>query len=91
VVSKRSCAAAAKSGSTTANSIRTAGRKMDYRVGAKNVRENVLDTKTKARKSICDLKIVIGSPMASSRNIAASVKDGKTRISFTRITERRTA
>ena len=57
---------------------------MDYHVGVKNVRENVLDTKTKAQKSIYDLKTVIGPSRGSKRSFAVNAANGRTRVSFTR-------
>jgi hypothetical protein len=46
------------------------------------VRENVLDTKTKAQKSIFDLKIVIGSSTGSKKSCVVSVESGELRVSF---------
>jgi hypothetical protein len=64
---------------------------MGYHCGAKNVGGSVTSGLGKLGEGTSDMKIVIESLKESSRSIAASAKDGKTRLGFTRIDHRKTA
>ncbi len=91
----RNTALNAKSGKTRLSFAEAVGRKTDYSGGAKNAIVNMSASVTsrlgKLGEKISDMRIVIGSLMGSSRSIAASVKDGRTRVSFIKINRRKTA
>ena len=78
-----------KSGKARISITETADRKTGYSGSAKNARINMTASVTsglgKLGEEISDMRIVTGSLMGSSRSFAANVKDGKTRMSFTKI------
>ena len=94
VALNRSCAVVAKSGRIRVSFAQAASPKMGYSGGAETARVNTAASVTsglgKVREGTSDMKIVTGSLMGSSRSIAASVKDGKTRLSFTKIVRAKT-
>ena len=93
--SNRSCAVVVNNGRKGVCFIETAGRKMVYSGRAKNARKNMTASVTsglgKLGEKISDMRIVIGLLMGSSRSFATSAKDGKTRLSFTKIVREKTA
>jgi hypothetical protein len=94
VASNRSCAVVAKSGRTRVCFIETAGLTTVYSGSAKNVRVNTPASVTsglvKLGEGTSDMKSVTELLMGSSRSIAASVKDGNARMSFTKLVRKKT-
>ena len=95
VALSRSCAVVAKSGRTRVCFMETAGRKTVYSGNAKNARVNMPASVTtglgKPGEKISDMSNDIGSSRGSSRSIVASAKDGRTKLSFTKVVREKTA
>lgn len=92
--SNRSCAVAVNSGRKRVCFIETTGRKTDCIGGAKNASVNMPASVTsglgKLEEEISDMRIVIGSSMASKRSYAPSAEGGRRRVSFTKIVREQT-